>query len=267
VSNEGLGAEALLRIWEQGVGRGSQQRALSLLAAAAPERDPEALAGLPVGRRDAELLDLRERLLGPVLEAVAQCPRCGGTTGFSLTVDELRAAGGEVPQTPSRTLTTEGFEVRFRSPDGRDLFAASSAPDVPAARRLLLERCVEGARWKGEEIPASHLPERVVAMLGRRLEENDPLAVIPLALSCEACGARWLPLFDPADYLWQELTAEAERLLHEVHTLALAYHWSEATILAMSPARREFYLGLAPSAGPGEPEPRRPSLPHGVHRN
>lgn len=266
MNSQALGADALLRIWEQGAGLSPQQRALGLLAAASPERPPEALARLPVGRRDAELLDLRERLLGSTLEAVALCPQCGGSTSFSLTVDELRAAGAEIPQSPSRTLIAEGFEVRFRSPDGRDLFAVSSAPDVPTARRHLLERCVESARLNGEEIPASRLPENLVALLGRRLETNDPLAVIPIALSCEACGASWLPLFDPAEFLWQELSAEAERLLNEVHTLALAYHWSEETILSMSPVRRELYLSLAPSAASAETEPPGPA-PHGGRRN
>jgi hypothetical protein len=32
--------------------------------------------------------------------------------------------------------------------------------------------------------------------------------------------------------------------LREVHTLAWAYGWREADILAMSPARRQFYIEL-----------------------
>ena len=35
------------------------------------------------------------------------------------------------------------------------------------------------------------------------------------------------------------------RILREVHTLAAAYGWSEAEILALSPARRRVYLELA----------------------
>ena len=38
---------------------------------------------------------------------------------------------------------------------------------------------------------------------------------------------------------------EATRLLGEVHTLARAYHWREAEILAMSSRRRQAYLELA----------------------
>ena len=39
-------------------------------------------------------------------------------------------------------------------------------------------------------------------------------------------------------------SARAGALLHEVHRLASAYGWSEAQILALSPARRAQYLAL-----------------------
>jgi hypothetical protein len=54
-------------------------------------------------------------------------------------------------------------------------------------------------------------------------------------------------LFDIGRYLWEELRAQAVRLLHEVHTLARFYGWREADILALSAARRHAYLELAAS--------------------
>jgi hypothetical protein len=41
-----------------------------------------------------------------------------------------------------------------------------------------------------------------------------------------------------------ELNAAATRLLHDVHTLASAYGWSEGDILAMSEARRARYVAM-----------------------
>ena len=38
--------------------------------------------------------------------------------------------------------------------------------------------------------------------------------------------------------------AESDSLLYEVGTLARAYHWSEAEVLAMTARRREAYLDL-----------------------
>ena len=44
--------------------------------------------------------------------------------------------------------------------------------------------------------------------------------------------------------LWEEIEVRAHVLLGEVHRLASAYGWSEAQILALSPARRASYLAM-----------------------
>jgi hypothetical protein len=62
---------------------------------------------------------------------------------------------------------------------------------------------------------------------------------------CPSCGHVWQALLDIVDFLWKEVAAGAARLLDEVHTLARAYHWPEADILAMSSRRRQAYLELA----------------------
>jgi hypothetical protein len=51
-------------------------------------------------------------------------------------------------------------------------------------------------------------------------------------------------LFDAGSFFWSELGAWARRLLHEIHSLARAYGWSESEILTLSPARRQAYLEL-----------------------
>ena len=105
------------------------------------------------------------------------------------------------------------------------------------------------ASHQGEAVSAAELPEEVVEALGARMEELDPLAWLSLAIDCARCGHQWLVLFDVAALLWAEIAGTAERLLHEVRSLALAYGWSEAEILAMSSARRRFYLQQAPAGG------------------
>jgi hypothetical protein len=40
------------------------------------------------------------------------------------------------------------------------------------------------------------------------------------------------------------MEARAKRLLAEVHLIASAYGWSEAEILGLSRARRDFYLDM-----------------------
>jgi hypothetical protein len=51
-------------------------------------------------------------------------------------------------------------------------------------------------------------------------------------------------MFDIGAFLWEEIAAQARRLLREVHTLARAYGWREADILVMSAARRQAYLEM-----------------------
>ena len=53
---------------------------------------------------------------------------------------------------------------------------------------------------------------------------------------------------DAGQLLWEEIEARALVLLREVHHLASAYGWSEAQILALTPARRASYLAMAGAA-------------------
>ena len=84
----------------------------------------------------------------------------------------------------------------------------------------------------------------MVERLAERLAECDPWAESLLDLICPGVRHEWTVLLDVAVFLWTEIRARAQRLLHDVHTLAMAYGWREADILAMSSRRREAYLEL-----------------------
>jgi hypothetical protein len=68
-----------------------------------------------------------------------------------------------------------------------------------------------------------------------------------LNLECPVCGGAFAVVFDTASFLLQELDERASRLVHEVHTLAVHYHWSERDILQMPHRRRARYLELVSS--------------------
>ena len=74
--------------------------------------------------------------------------------------------------------------------------------------------------------------------------EADPQAEIILVFSCQGCARRWEMLFDIAHFFWNEIAAEARRLLREIDALARAYGWSEREILSLSARRRQSYLEL-----------------------
>jgi hypothetical protein len=230
-------AAELLDAWERGLTRSAVERPLLLLAAAGPETAQSAadLARLSIGQRDGRLLTLREWTFGTTLAAVCPCPACGERLELTFRTDEVWVAAG-TPQ-EDLSLSAEEGEVRFRLPDSADLAAVAGDPDRETARRHLLERCLLGSRpddWS----------EDVLAGVARRMAEADPQADVRLALTCPACGHAWEALFDVAAFLWAEVDAWARRLLREVHTLASAYGWSEADILALSPRRRQFYLDM-----------------------
>jgi hypothetical protein len=243
-----LSAAEMLHVWERGQARPAAERALALLAAACPEETPDDLAGLPVGRRDARLMVLREWTFGPRLASVAACPACGDRLEISAGVADLLVPVEE-PAPERLELEVGEHRLTLRLPDSRDLaaLAARAAPntldeagDLPALRRLLLGRCLLAA----SNGPPDDLPDEVVEAAAARLAEADPQADVRLSLSCPACGHAWLAVFDIATFFWQEIEAWALRTLREVHTLALAYGWREPDILALSPWRRQIYLQM-----------------------
>lgn len=237
-----LSAHDLIQIWEVGVRQHPLDRALTILAVADPVTARETHATFSMGQRDTRLLNVWEQTFGPRLDGYVECPNCRERLEFGLDTAQLRAEPG--PATQDHTLHLEDFALRFRPPNSRDLAAAVACVYPDAARRLLVRRCVLQADRAGAVIDGDDLPEPVVAALAARMAECDPQAEVLLSLTCPACGCGWQALFDIVTFLWAELAARARRLLREVHQLAMAYGWREANILALSDARRQFYLEM-----------------------
>jgi hypothetical protein len=233
----------VLALWEAGVGRGPVERPLALLAAAEPGRSWDELASLPIGRRDAALLALRERFFGRPMPGTVACPDCGESLEFELDVRGLRD-GAEIADEEGDEICIDGRRYTFRLPDSTDLAAIAACTDIEAARALLARRCLVGAADEGPASADEPLTGEVVEALAARLAERDPLAHLELDLECPACGHGWRTGLDIADFLWTEVGAEAQRLLRDVDTLARAYGWAEADILGMSAARRQAYLEM-----------------------
>jgi hypothetical protein len=242
-----LSASELLAVWEQGLSQGPVQRGLTLLAAACPETPLEALARLSLGQRDACLLALREWTFGPHLTSLAKCPGCGERLELNFDVADIRAlppafleAG--VPEAETLLLNVAGYEVRFRLPNSLDLTEVAAGGE--AGRQTLFERCLLAVRRNGRAARMHRLPAEVISAVAARMGQADPQAEVHLALTCPACGCNWQPLFDIVSFFWSEINSWAHRILYEVHTLASAYGWREADILAMSQARRQLYLEM-----------------------
>jgi hypothetical protein len=228
----------LLALWEAGLGQTWPERALAL-AAAASDADVGELADLTVGGRDALVLTLRRRCFGPHLPCRMDCPSCGDPLELTLAVDDILFENPGPAPGPLRAEIA-GREVTFRALTSRDLLAVPAGS--PDARRALVASCVVETREGDERVPADTLTDELVDTVAARLGEADPQADVVIATACPSCGQEWNAPFDPSRYVWSEIDAYARRLLHDIRDLALAFGWTETDVLAVSPARRQFYL-------------------------
>lgn len=236
----GLQATRALDLWERAQPLGAIERAIELAAAAEPVAARDDVAALPLGRRDARLLALRDASAGASLDATARCPSCGEDIEFSPAAAQLL----EAAPAAAAPIECDEFVVRWRAPDSRDALAAAAAIDAAAAHRILLERCVLAAAGPSGEVDASELPPAVRDALEAAIAAADPLAEILIDLACPACGEAFVADLDVAGFVWAELDAGARELLRDVDVLARAYGWTEPEVLALSDRRRAVYLRM-----------------------
>ena len=198
---------------------------------------------LSIGQRDALLLSLREAAFGPQLVAVAACSECGERLEWTFETADLRV-NQDIDPDRELAVDTDGYDVAFRLPNSLDLAVVANLSDIESVRLELLRRCILIAQYGGRQLRSDELPETVVASVVQRMSEVDPQADLRLNLTCPACGHRWGALFDIESFFWREISAWAERVIREVHTLASAYGWRESEVLNLSPSRRQLYLSL-----------------------
>jgi hypothetical protein len=203
------------------------------------------LLALSIGQRDTYLLTLREATFGSQCTAFAQCEQCQERLEFTFDTTDVRVGAASLETVAQvQHWHVEDYEVHVRLPNSTDLLAISTCRSIAAARDILIQRCVLQAFLHGEEVARESLSETVLASIGAQMVECDPQAEMDIALSCPTCGQHWSIVFDIVTFLWVELQAFAKRLLRDIHTLATAYGWREADILAMSATRRQFYLEM-----------------------
>jgi hypothetical protein len=240
-----LSASDLLDAWELGVAQGPVQRAVTLLAAACPDSGEDELAALELGRRDRALLMLREILFGPDLAVLAACPACGAPLEARCRVSDLAGLASSPPSGTRHEARVDGYHVAFRLPASRDMASLTTNDTTAVLRDRLLALCVLEARDDtGAPMSVDTLPSSVVAGVVGEMAAADPAADVQLDLTCAACAHRWPAVFDIATVLWKEVHAWAQRTLRDVHSLAQAYGWREADVLALTPTRRHAYLEL-----------------------
>ena len=228
-------------MWERGDGERVARKALALLASARSNVSETELAAMPVGSRDAALLDLRERLFGAHFTGRTSCPACAEQIELTFDADDVRR---DAAVQSTFSMQIGAYDVALRLPSTNDLEAIEESPDIASARAALFARCVTSVQRNGASASLDELPPDAIDLAAARMSELDPQADVACDVDCPSCAHAWREPFDVVTFLWNEIDAAARRLLGDVHRLALAYGWSESDILALSPTRRAAYLEM-----------------------
>jgi len=188
---------------------------------------------------DAPLPDVRRRLLaarrarsGAGLDALTQCPACEEMIEVSIEADAVLAALAVAPHAVVVRLA-DGETITATVPSARDVLDAARGEPLESAEALRGRAC-EGA---------SELAEQDAERVDAALEAADPLAA-GVALRCPECSTEWAAELDPCAYAVAELAEHQRRVIDDVHVLASAYGWDEATIAALPAWRRARYREL-----------------------
>jgi hypothetical protein len=215
-----------------------------------PRENERWLGELAMGDREALLLEIRRLTFGDRIPCTLKCPSCSQLMDFELQAQQLLLSIPEsAAEFQEETFLVSGTRwlVRFRIPRVSDLEAAlengASKPEDAACR--VLRRCIAWVRRESDGlVPASEWSAELEEQISVRMAELDPQAEINLHLECPACEHAFSSTFDTADYFFRELESREKDLLHDVHRLALAYHWSETDILRLTLRKRKLYLEL-----------------------
>jgi len=236
---QALTGERLLLAHDQGQCENALQRAITLLEAALPESSREELLALPIAARDRLLLRLRQLSFGSTLEGYASCAQCGAAMEFALAVAAALEGLDEARAPATVDWVESGESMRLRQITSADLLSALETTDDARAEELLLARSLGF-----DDVSAAAAARAALPSARTHFEQLHAATELRCTLACPQCRNEASWSLDIAHFVWLEACHAAQRLLADIHTLALQYGWSEPAIAAMSPRRRDAYLEL-----------------------
>jgi hypothetical protein len=189
------------------------------------------------------LLVLRRFLLGDRVSCDFRCASCGERMEVEFSIQAfLSDIEPKMPRgirandsRPGWYLVDVAAQTSFRLIEVRDQESVLGQRD---AARLLTKLCIEP-----HDGDARGLARRLTRVV-RAMEAMAPAISRPVAGVCAACDAPvTMPLHVPR-LVMDELRMAASGVHQQTHAIAEAYHWNEASILAMPQARRQAYVEM-----------------------
>jgi hypothetical protein len=200
------------------------------LLAACTGCDAATVQGWSLARRLQALLDIRlADDPDAQLPALLRCAACGQRFELELALAQCRAP---VDEQPLDWTAPDGQHVQLRLPTAADVqtwWQQGLHDKSRIAAALLLT-------------PQAALPQDWLAPLAEALAQRDPFTALQVPASCPDCGHVNAADIDLEALLLADFAARQRRLLDDVATLARAFHWSEAQILALPAWRRAHYI-------------------------
>lgn len=179
--------------------------------------------------------------LGRHLRVQVRCAQSGCRELMEIELD--LADFGQIDEPTTLSCQPEpDTELQLRLPNGCDQLywlRNSAAADNWFAK--MATTLVTGIN--GEAPPEDwQVPEAWLDLIGAELEQHDTLMILEIDTRCPVCRQDMQIDLDIEEKFLALLAEEQKRLLHQIHQLASAYHWSEADIVALSRQRLHYYL-------------------------
>jgi len=187
-----------------------------------------------ISDRDYLLSGIYTYTYGSRIQSVLKCRTCGSPfdMDFSLKdlVSSIRGSANDRPQDDQGYYCYDDY--RFRLPNGEDEMAVAGMAVVEAEKRIL-ERCMASTNTVAKDRDVQSVMKSVA-----------PLLFSEMQTTCPECGANQLVIFDIQTFLLSRLKNERRRVTAEVHSIAMAYHWSHHEILEIPRTLRKSYAGM-----------------------
>lgn len=166
----------------------------------------------------------------------APCSICGEVYDVRVALGDapLKQAG---PGFPVASVETSLGVRRFEAPCGWHEEAASKAPAGTEVRRIFVALC---GLDDDADVAATRFAHDDLDAIEAALDDLSPDLADGAQAACPACGEETGARIEPLQFVFPRPSS----ILREVHDLAIAYHWREPEIMALSPHRRRSYAAI-----------------------
>ena len=201
----------------------------------------EVVNALSVGDRQFLMRQLSVYIDDRPVWLTAACRQCAEKFDVSFRHSELpvKPAGEHYP---SWEIAVSLGQVIVCVPTGNDQLAIAEIVDHQQAMRRLITRLVKrkGCKRQFEAVEPEQLTVEDIERIEAAAEAMSPEIATELSADCPNCHAQNRLTVTP----YGCFERSADTLFHEVHSIAMHYHWSERDILSLPSTRRQHYLQL-----------------------